>query len=256
MRTLLLLLSLLLTMAMPASAADVTLSWNANTESDLAGYKIYRSTISGRYGAPEATVGKVTTYTLTLPQLAVDTTYFFAITAVDLAGNESKMSNEVSKVVAALPPPPPVLAAPANFRYDAGTIRWDAVTGATGGYFLRVHEAGTPYDPCSAMTFCNETVGSLMATSKVLTLKPNTLYDMWVHAVAADGTVGESSGNSFTTPAAPVDLPPAPPTGLQITSATASQVVLVASAKDCTRVLTSTKGSTAAQQVRTITCVK
>ena len=90
-------------MAAVLFAADVTLSWQANTELDLAGYKVYQSTVSGQYGAAVSTVGSVTTQTLTLPQLDVDTTYFFVITAYDLAGNESEQSLEVSKMVAGIP---------------------------------------------------------------------------------------------------------------------------------------------------------
>ena len=86
-----------LTVNAPAtSSADLT--WNANTESDLAGYKVYRATASGAYGAPVATLtGNVTNYVAT--GLQVGTTYFFVVTAYDTAGNESSISNEVSKSI-------------------------------------------------------------------------------------------------------------------------------------------------------------
>ena len=86
-----------LTVNAPATSS-ATMTWSANTENDLAGYKIYRATSSGGYGAPIATVpGNVTTYIAT--GLQVGTTYFFVITAYDLAGNESAHSNEVSKSI-------------------------------------------------------------------------------------------------------------------------------------------------------------
>jgi Viral BACON domain len=86
-----------LTVNAPATSS-VTLTWTPNTESDLAGYKIYRATTSGGYGAPFATLqGGVTTYTAT--GLQVGTTYYFVITAYDSAGNESLPSNEVSKSI-------------------------------------------------------------------------------------------------------------------------------------------------------------
>ena len=86
-----------LTVNAPATSS-VTLTWNANTESDLAGYKIYRATTSGGYGAPIATVqGNITTYIAT--GLQSGTTYFFVITAYGSAGNESLRSNEVSKSI-------------------------------------------------------------------------------------------------------------------------------------------------------------
>lgn len=80
------------------SSSSVTLTWNANTESDLAGYKVYRATSSGAYGAPIATVqSKTTSYIAT--GLQFGTTYFFVVTAYDIAGNESAYSNEVSKSI-------------------------------------------------------------------------------------------------------------------------------------------------------------
>ena len=86
-----------LTVSAPATSST-TLTWTANTDSDLAGYKIYRATTSGGYGAPIATVqGNVTTYIA--GGLQSGTTYFFVITAYDSAGNESSRSNEVSKSI-------------------------------------------------------------------------------------------------------------------------------------------------------------
>jgi fibronectin type 3 domain-containing protein len=74
------------------------LTWNAETSTDLAGYKVYRATTSGGYGAPIATVqGNITTYIAT--GLQSGTTYFFVVTAYDSSGNESVHSNEVSKSI-------------------------------------------------------------------------------------------------------------------------------------------------------------
>jgi len=72
----------------------IEVTWIANTESDLAGYKIYYGTAAGVYGTP-VSVGKVTTYNLT--GLADDTTYYIRMSAYDTAGNESaKNATEVS----------------------------------------------------------------------------------------------------------------------------------------------------------------
>ena len=76
--------------------ASATVSWNANTESDLAGYRIYVGTRSGSYGV----VGpfEVTNATsFTVPNLPLGATYFFAVSAFDKSGNESAKSAEVSK---------------------------------------------------------------------------------------------------------------------------------------------------------------
>lgn len=79
-----------------STSGSATLSWTANTDSDLAGYKIYRGTQSGVYDTSIA-VGNVTTHQVT--NLPPNTTYFFSVTALDSAGNESLPSSEVSKSV-------------------------------------------------------------------------------------------------------------------------------------------------------------
>ena len=79
-------------------ASAATLTWKPNAERDLAGYKIYRATASGAYGAPIATVPKTATSYIA-KGLENRTTYFFVITAYDVAGNESGYSNEVSKSI-------------------------------------------------------------------------------------------------------------------------------------------------------------
>jgi hypothetical protein len=74
-------------------AADVHLAWNANTESDLAGYKIHYGTSSTNLTS-SVNAGNVTNYTVT--GLSLGTTYFFAATAYDASGTESGFSNIVS----------------------------------------------------------------------------------------------------------------------------------------------------------------
>ena len=92
-----------------ASAAEVTLAWDANREPNLAGYKIYYDTSSGfPYYGTEADQGTSPIivyvedlddpnnpeYTLT----GLDDTehYFFALTAFDDENPESGFSNEAS----------------------------------------------------------------------------------------------------------------------------------------------------------------
>ena len=76
---------------------SATLTWTANAETDLAGYKIYLSRTPGSYGAPIRILGKTTGYTAT--GLTTGVTYYFVITSYDTTGNESAYSNEVSKSI-------------------------------------------------------------------------------------------------------------------------------------------------------------
>ncbi len=80
------------------STSSATLTWEANTETDLSSYRVYQSTTPGVYGTAIATVpAGASTHTVT--GLAIGSTYYFRITAVDSANNESLPSNEVSKSV-------------------------------------------------------------------------------------------------------------------------------------------------------------
>lgn len=70
-------------------AYQVTLTWDANTEENLAGYKIYYGSISRDYNTV-VDVNNVTRYTIEVP----DKTYF-AATAYNTEGLESDYSDEV-----------------------------------------------------------------------------------------------------------------------------------------------------------------
>lgn len=91
----------------PPVGTAVTLSWDAPTTTvdgspltDLAGYRIYYSTESGKYNSTDCvSVGKdVTTYTLENIHLAPGT-YYFTVTAYDTGGNESDYAKQVSKII-------------------------------------------------------------------------------------------------------------------------------------------------------------
>ncbi len=79
-------------------AGTATVQWQANPETDLKEYKVYRGTASRTYSAP-LPIGKVTSYTFS--NLAEGTTHYFSVTAVDSSGNESGFSVEASKFVTA-----------------------------------------------------------------------------------------------------------------------------------------------------------
>lgn len=100
---LLILLCSALTAALPgrAAAALASLSWTAPASyvdgaplTRLTGYKIHLGTSPGRY-SQQIDVGNVTSYTIS--GLDTGTSYYFAVSAYDEAGNASGLSNEASK---------------------------------------------------------------------------------------------------------------------------------------------------------------
>ena len=85
-----------LTLSPPTTTGSAVLSWTANTEPDLTGYKVYIGTQSGLY-SPPTTVGTTNTYTAT--NLTSGKTYYFCVSAFNSAGNESPCSSEISKPI-------------------------------------------------------------------------------------------------------------------------------------------------------------
>ncbi|MDX2472204.1 MAG: endonuclease [Candidatus Krumholzibacteria bacterium] len=120
-------------LAATASNATVDLGWTANGESDLDGYTVYRSTNSGGpYTALNGALLSGDVYTDN--NVTNGTTYYYVVSASDLAGNESGNSAQVSAL-----PEAPASSGPAvwinEFHYDdSGSDRNERVevAGASG----------------------------------------------------------------------------------------------------------------------------
>ena len=76
----------------PPQAGSVTITWDANPENDIAGYRLYQRTASGAFG-PGVDLGNVTQTTVT--NLPTGEVHIFAVTAVDTIDQESGHSVEV-----------------------------------------------------------------------------------------------------------------------------------------------------------------
>ncbi len=85
-----------LTLSPPTASGTASLTWDPNTEANLAGYNVYFGTQPGIYGAP-VSAGTATSYTA--GNLMGGKTYYFSVTALDSTGNESLHSIEVSKPI-------------------------------------------------------------------------------------------------------------------------------------------------------------
>jgi fibronectin type 3 domain-containing protein len=89
-------------------AQSVTLQWDPNSESNLAGYNLYRSTTSGS-GYVKLNGGLITRARYADSTINYDKTYYYVCTAVNTSGLESGYSNQVSFSIPA-PNSPPVAA--------------------------------------------------------------------------------------------------------------------------------------------------
>lgn len=97
-------------LAAPAHAALCTLTWDANSESDLAGYSVYSSVTSQNYqgSVPLNIPAPLTTTTCEALGIGEDgLLHYFILSAYDTSNNWSGFSNEVSKLMPSPPPPPP-----------------------------------------------------------------------------------------------------------------------------------------------------
>ena len=82
---------------------DIALAWADNAETDLAGYRIYRSTEQGFTPALEHLLMQVSGPGFIDEEVEVGTIYYYRITAIDLGGKESRASEEVSDVALSSP---------------------------------------------------------------------------------------------------------------------------------------------------------
>lgn len=73
---------------------EVSLSWLHNTEGDLAGYRIYEASCADGPTCPYDRVGSTSADQFVVTGLANGVTRYFAVAAVDQAGNESQLSVE------------------------------------------------------------------------------------------------------------------------------------------------------------------
>ncbi|NLV16043.1 MAG: fibronectin type III domain-containing protein [Syntrophomonadaceae bacterium] len=101
--------------AVATSPTTVNLNWNANTEQDLAGYKVYRN------GVVIASVGKVTSWTDITA--SPGTTYTYELVAYNATGQDSGRSNPAT---VSTPPLTSPTALKAVWKGDYIEVSWEA----------------------------------------------------------------------------------------------------------------------------------
>ena len=111
---------------------SVKLSWLANTEGDLAGYRVYEAGCASGSNCPYDRIGATQATQMVVTGLTNGTTRYFAVSAVDNDGNESPLSYEDIYDT----PRPAGSTALTNFFSDPTTpARWVSDTTHTGWDF-------------------------------------------------------------------------------------------------------------------------
>ncbi len=199
-----------------ASAADITLAWDPNTESDLTGYRVYYKT--GSSGTPYDGAGAVQGSSgitiplealsdsdnprFTLTGLSEETVYYLAVTAYNTQGSESGYSNEVSHLTASAAPVVTEYTITATSGANGSISPSGATTvvdGASQTYTITpaagYHVAGVTVDGASvgvetAYTFNNVSASHTISAS----------FEIDTHTItAASGANGSISPSGTTT---------------------------------------------------------
>ncbi|TDA67771.1 MAG: hypothetical protein D9V47_09655 [Clostridia bacterium] len=137
----------------PGTGTSLVLTWQANTEEDLQGYRLYRA---GERGGPNARMGEgeVDAFEARYVDVSVarNASYWYRVSAVDVNGNKSPLSEPVAGTALDVTPP----AVPQGFKVrelDTGhdlEISWAANTEEDlGGYTL--YRAADPEGPFEAV---------------------------------------------------------------------------------------------------------
>lgn len=120
MKKLILTITAFLFLTTAATAADVTFRWDANTEPDLAKYKLYQAEAVGGPYTKAQVIGEGNLVAIIIVDLpnsvhptectledVADGQHYWVLTAADLSNNESGFSNEVTTTIDQTPPAPP-----------------------------------------------------------------------------------------------------------------------------------------------------
>lgn len=160
--------------ATPAAAAQASIAWSAPADSTgVTGYKVHIGNGSGSY-SEHLDVGNTTSYST--GSLSDGSTYYFAVTAYNTAGQQSAYSNEISRTFAALP-----------------TTYTITATAGAGGTITALNNTKVSTASSGTSTITSVTVAS--GASQSFSIAPASGYK--VTDVTVDG-VSKGAVNSYT----------------------------------------------------------
>ena len=226
-----------------ASAATVTLAWNANPESNIGGYVLVYGTTPGSYSG-SVDVGNTTTRAIS--SLTAGTRYYFAVRAYntsDVSGPLSIEVNEIAADPADVTPPVATMTGPAAGAQVSGSVQLSATATdnvAVAGITFRVDGiAAGAEDTTAPYTFTWNTVSAANGS----------------HALTA--VARDTAGNLGTSAAITVQVQndQTPPTILTLTPAANASGVSAATAVSVrfNEALTPSSVSAATFELRTVT---
>lgn len=107
--------------------AKISIRWTLSLELDIAGYNIFRSTsITGDFQKLNKDLIDPDSPYYTDEEVEAGKLYFYRVSAVDKAGNESKMSNAVSGTARDTTPPQPPKNLTAEVKEHKVLLKWEA----------------------------------------------------------------------------------------------------------------------------------
>ncbi|MDR4483588.1 MAG: Ig-like domain-containing protein [Nitrospirales bacterium] len=202
--------------ASPGFSANVSVTWNKNTESDLAGYKIYKRTLpSLDFGQPtfSGMPSNPSSPSTTVTGLSEGKTYGFIATAFDTSGNESSPSTEKQISIPTGTPPPPsslnisnltvasgkTYVVPSSGLQAGGTVYIDrsytfttVPTLVQGATYIQTANNDKAATNAAFLSFTvNQPVSVYVAHGDRITTKPswlNTFTDTGANLVTSDAT--------------------------------------------------------------------
>ncbi|GAG08320.1 unnamed protein product, partial [marine sediment metagenome] len=181
---------------------EVSLDWDDNSEGDLDGYNVYRSTDSGGSPTPYSKVNGslVASSDYNDTGLTNGVTYYYVVTAVDTYAAESDYSLEDDATPVNAPPAAPTGLAAISDNAEISLDWNDNSEGDLDGYNVyRSESMGGPYSKVNV---------SLVALSEYTDtgLTNNVTYYYVVTAVDTEAAESGNSNEASATPIAPVFL--------------------------------------------------